>query len=139
MRQTWPSSVVSKVPAILSHVANCSFRKGLAALAMSLMARVHHRHSGSAVRHSPAHLTRKTSLCRHICQIQHPTKYLSTANTRSEDSSCTALNSTSSVMMRSKPASSMQKTYDECYLICSTAVYFEGQVADVFSDEIVLG
>jgi fidgetin-like protein 1 len=31
-------------------------------------------------------------------------------------------------MMRSKPASSMQKTYDECYLICSTAVYFEGQV-----------
>ncbi|KAL1962952.1 hypothetical protein VTN77DRAFT_8798 [Rasamsonia byssochlamydoides] len=30
-------------------------------------------------------------------------------------------------MMRSKPASSMQKTYDECYLMCSTAVYFEGQ------------
>ncbi|KAK2757722.1 hypothetical protein FQN54_004691 [Arachnomyces sp. PD_36] len=30
-------------------------------------------------------------------------------------------------MMRSKPSSSMQKTYDECYLICSTAVYFEGQ------------
>ncbi|PGH26576.1 hypothetical protein AJ80_01705 [Polytolypa hystricis UAMH7299] len=29
--------------------------------------------------------------------------------------------------MRSKPASSMQKTYDECYLTCSTAVYFEGQ------------
>ncbi|KAJ9256837.1 hypothetical protein DTO207G8_2440 [Paecilomyces variotii] len=29
--------------------------------------------------------------------------------------------------MRSKPSSSMQKTYDECYLICSTAVYFEGQ------------
>lgn len=25
-------------------------------------------------------------------------------------------------------ASSMQKTYDECYLICSTAIYFEGQV-----------
>ncbi|KAF2481964.1 P-loop containing nucleoside triphosphate hydrolase protein [Neohortaea acidophila] len=24
-------------------------------------------------------------------------------------------------------ASSMQKTYDECYLICSTAIYFEGQ------------
>lgn len=23
----------------------------------------------------------------------------------------------------------MQKTYDECYLICSTAVYFEGQVS----------
>lgn len=32
------------------------------------------------------------------------------------------------LMMRSKPSSSMQKTYDECYLICSTAVYFEGQV-----------
>ena len=31
-------------------------------------------------------------------------------------------------MMRNKPSSSMQKTYDECYLICSTAVYFEGQV-----------
>lgn len=22
----------------------------------------------------------------------------------------------------------MQKTYDECYLVCSTAIYFEGQV-----------
>ncbi|KAL1303126.1 hypothetical protein AAFC00_006559 [Neodothiora populina] len=30
-------------------------------------------------------------------------------------------------MMRGKPASSMQKTYDDCYLICSTAVYFESQ------------
>ncbi|KAJ6099498.1 hypothetical protein N7467_001033 [Penicillium canescens] len=30
-------------------------------------------------------------------------------------------------MMRPRPASSMQKTYDECYLACSTAVYFEGQ------------
>ncbi|OJJ49182.1 hypothetical protein ASPZODRAFT_1413494 [Penicilliopsis zonata CBS 506.65] len=31
-------------------------------------------------------------------------------------------------MMRSRPAaSSLQKTYDECYLMCSTAVYFEGQ------------
>ncbi|MCJ1461858.1 hypothetical protein MMC07_000457 [Pseudocyphellaria aurata] len=29
--------------------------------------------------------------------------------------------------MRNKTSSSMQKTYDECYLICSTAVYFEGQ------------
>ncbi|QKX63400.1 uncharacterized protein TRUGW13939_10570 [Talaromyces rugulosus] len=29
--------------------------------------------------------------------------------------------------MRPKPSSSMQKTYDECYLMCSTAVYFEGQ------------
>ncbi|RMJ26700.1 AAA family ATPase [Aspergillus sp. HF37] len=29
--------------------------------------------------------------------------------------------------MRSKPVSSLQKTYDECYLVCSTAVYFEGQ------------
>jgi hypothetical protein len=31
-------------------------------------------------------------------------------------------------MMRNKTSSSIQKTYDECYLICSTAVYFEGQV-----------
>jgi hypothetical protein len=31
-------------------------------------------------------------------------------------------------MMRSKTSASLQKTYDECYLICSTAVYFEGQV-----------
>jgi hypothetical protein len=31
-------------------------------------------------------------------------------------------------MMRKSPSSSMQKTYDECYLICSTAIYFEGQV-----------
>ncbi|KAL2799652.1 P-loop containing nucleoside triphosphate hydrolase protein [Aspergillus keveii] len=30
-------------------------------------------------------------------------------------------------MMRPKPVSSLQKTYDDCYLICSTAVYFEGQ------------
>ncbi|KAF2155156.1 AAA-domain-containing protein [Myriangium duriaei CBS 260.36] len=30
-------------------------------------------------------------------------------------------------MIRSKPASSMQKTYDDCYLMCSTAVYFESQ------------
>jgi fidgetin-like protein 1 len=30
-------------------------------------------------------------------------------------------------MMRNKAVSSMQKTYDECYLACSTAVYFEGQ------------
>ncbi|KAF6241163.1 hypothetical protein HO173_000957 [Letharia columbiana] len=30
-------------------------------------------------------------------------------------------------MMRNKASSSMQKTYDECYLVCSTAVYFEGQ------------
>ncbi|KKZ66207.1 adenosinetriphosphatase [[Emmonsia] crescens] len=29
--------------------------------------------------------------------------------------------------MRSKPSSAMQKTYDECYLMCSTAVFFEGQ------------
>jgi hypothetical protein len=27
-----------------------------------------------------------------------------------------------------RASSSLQKTYDECYLICSTAVYFEGQV-----------
>lgn len=31
------------------------------------------------------------------------------------------------LMMRPRPASSLQKTYDECYLLCSTAVYFEGQ------------
>lgn len=30
-------------------------------------------------------------------------------------------------MMRSNPSSSMQKTYDECFLTCSTAVYFESQ------------
>ncbi|KAF2201897.1 AAA-domain-containing protein [Delitschia confertaspora ATCC 74209] len=29
--------------------------------------------------------------------------------------------------MRTSPASAMQKTYDECYLTCSTAVYFESQ------------
>ncbi|PKY07350.1 AAA-domain-containing protein [Aspergillus campestris IBT 28561] len=29
--------------------------------------------------------------------------------------------------MRPKHLSSLQKTYDECYLMCSTAVYFEGQ------------
>jgi SpoVK/Ycf46/Vps4 family AAA+-type ATPase len=30
-------------------------------------------------------------------------------------------------MMRAKPAAAMQKTYDDCYLVCSTAVYFESQ------------
>ncbi|KAK8218190.1 P-loop containing nucleoside triphosphate hydrolase protein [Phyllosticta capitalensis] len=30
-------------------------------------------------------------------------------------------------MMRQKPSAAMQKTYDDCYLICSTAVYFETQ------------
>ncbi|KAL4920299.1 P-loop containing nucleoside triphosphate hydrolase protein [Aspergillus aurantiobrunneus] len=30
-------------------------------------------------------------------------------------------------MMRPKPVSSLQKTYDDCYLMCSTAVYFESQ------------
>lgn len=34
-----------------------------------------------------------------------------------------------SIMMRTKPSTAMQKTYDECYLICSTAVYFESQVS----------
>jgi hypothetical protein len=34
----------------------------------------------------------------------------------------------SAVMMRNKTASSFQKTYDDCYLICATAVYYEGQV-----------
>ncbi|ORY15800.1 P-loop containing nucleoside triphosphate hydrolase protein [Clohesyomyces aquaticus] len=29
--------------------------------------------------------------------------------------------------MRANPSASMQKTYDECFLTCSTAVYFEGQ------------
>lgn len=32
-------------------------------------------------------------------------------------------------MMRPKASSSMQKTYDDCYLMCSTAVYFENQVS----------
>lgn len=31
-------------------------------------------------------------------------------------------------MMRKTSVASMQKTYDECYLICSTAVFFESQV-----------
>src|SRR5450432_781151 len=31
-------------------------------------------------------------------------------------------------MMRSNTASALQKTYDECYLVCSTAVYYESQV-----------
>jgi hypothetical protein len=42
-------------------------------------------------------------------------------------------------MMRNKPASSMQKTYDECYLICSTAVYFEGQVEEIPNPGMNLG
>ena len=33
-------------------------------------------------------------------------------------------------MMRKSPMNSQQKCYDECYLICSTAIYFEGQVRD---------
>lgn len=30
-------------------------------------------------------------------------------------------------MYRHKPIAAMQKTYDECYLICSTAIFFESQ------------
>ncbi len=41
-------------------------------------------------------------------------------------------------MMRSKPASSMQKTYDESYLQCSTAVFFEGQVRMSFLHAVKL-
>lgn len=41
-------------------------------------------------------------------------------------------------MMRSKTASSMQKTYDDCYLICSTAIYFESQVGAGLRDENML-
>jgi hypothetical protein len=37
----------------------------------------------------------------------------------------------SPAMMRNKTSTSLQKTYDECYLICSTAVYFEGQVGQL--------
>lgn len=29
----------------------------------------------------------------------------------------------------------MQKTYDECYLVCSTAIYFEGQVSLSVTEE----
>lgn len=35
-------------------------------------------------------------------------------------------------MMRPKIVSSLQKTYDECYLTCSTAVFFEGKVCLFF-------
>ena len=38
-------------------------------------------------------------------------------------------------MLRNKVSSSMQKTYDDCYLICSTAVYFEGQVTCTAGDQ----
>jgi hypothetical protein len=32
-------------------------------------------------------------------------------------------------MLRSNPTTSMQKTYDECFLDCSTAVYFEREAS----------
>ena len=41
-------------------------------------------------------------------------------------------------MMRNKAESSMRKTYDECYLICSTAVYFEGQVRSLVTTSFPL-
>ena len=48
-------------------------------------------------------------------------------------------------MFRSKPSATMQKTYDEAYLQCSTAVFFESQVTEPlflshspFADCIVL-
>ena len=40
---------------------------------------------------------------------------------------------TYTMLGRGKPAASMQKTYDDCYLTCSTAVYFEGQVGLVLA------
>ena len=40
---------------------------------------------------------------------------------------------TYTMLGRGKPAASMQKTSDDCYLTCSTAVYFEGQVGLVLA------
>ncbi|KAI5279923.1 hypothetical protein KEM52_004239, partial [Ascosphaera acerosa] len=38
-----------------------------------------------------------------------------------------ALESTMNKFLRGNAASSLQKTYDEAHMICSTAIYFEGQ------------
>jgi hypothetical protein len=68
------------------------------------------------------------------CKSDSHTKHISSSYTTSTSASTDVMNGsairtyTHEAMMRNKPASSMQKTYDECYLICSTAVYFEGQV-----------
>jgi hypothetical protein len=35
-------------------------------------------------------------------------------------------------MMRNKALAGLQKTYDDSYLSCSTAVYYEGQVRRIF-------
>ena len=68
------------------------------------------------------------------CKSGSHTRHISSSCTTSTSASTDAMNGsairtyTHEAMMRNKPASSMHKTYDECYLICSTAVYFEGQV-----------
>ena len=36
-----------------------------------------------------------------------------------------------SLLSGSTGHSSLQKTYDDCYLLCSTAVYFENQVSEL--------
>jgi hypothetical protein len=48
---------------------------------------------------------------------------------------CTRYTYSTNMNLRKAPASSMQKTYDECYLTCSTAIYFEGQVGYVYSEQ----
>jgi hypothetical protein len=54
----------------------------------------------------------------------HSTLFLSVARGHG----CARYTYPANMNLRKAPASSMQKTYDECYLTCSTAIYFEGQV-----------
>jgi hypothetical protein len=63
------------------------------------------------------------------CESDIRTRKIPSSTTSTEDMNGSVIRTyTHEALMRNKPASSMQKTYDECYLICSTAVYFEGQV-----------
>nr|POF15275.1 protein sap1 [Quercus suber] len=59
-----------------------------------------------------------------------PTRFPSTLHVygRREQYWLGTASSSITMMRKANATSSMQKTYDECYLICSTAIYFEGQI-----------
>jgi hypothetical protein len=71
---------------------------------------------------------------------RHDTTASASAQSKTEDHHTAA-----GEMMRSNPASAMQKTYDECFLVCSTAIYFESKVClpaahlDIAPRELISG
>lgn len=71
----------------------------------------------------PATVTQRSAINTNLADSLHQLPYSLTAGHGS-----TLRKHPANMNLRKAPASSMQKTYDECYLTCSTAIYFEGQV-----------